>query len=196
MSEKAKTEHLGTNLDQIPFEGLEAVGKIFAEGAIKYGRDNWKKGTGDKEYQLERLNHAIRHLMLYANDDRSEAHLAKVAWFCLTQIWHEAQQTKPTPEIKWEVTTAYMDSKKDPEMGLIDNANDIRILIPNLSSDDICGLMEEGVCKYKKDKNIIYLQNKDGDIIRAYATVYTKAPITRPAQAEPIAPVSRPAETE
>lgn len=110
-TEKAKTEHLGTNLDQIPFEGLEAVGKIFAEGAIKYGRDNWKKGVGDKEYQLERLNHAIRHLMLYANGDRSEAHLAKVAWFCLTQLYHE---TQPTPEIKWEVTGDYIESMRAP----------------------------------------------------------------------------------
>jgi hypothetical protein len=85
---ESKTEQLGLALDQIPFEGLEEIGKIFVEGSIKYGRDNWKSNP-TKEYQVERLNHAIRHLMLWANGDRSESHLAKVAWFCITQIWIE-----------------------------------------------------------------------------------------------------------
>lgn len=82
----AATEQLGLCLDQIPYLGLEAVSRVFAEGQKKYGRDNWKKGVNDPFYQTERLNHAIRHLMLWANGDRSEEHLAKVAWFCLTQI--------------------------------------------------------------------------------------------------------------
>lgn len=94
---KAETEQLGTALNQIPYEGLEAVGRIFSEGAKKYSRDNWKKGVGDKGYQEERCSHAIRHLMLWANGDRSENHLAKVAWFCLTQIWTQTQE-KPNDE--------------------------------------------------------------------------------------------------
>ncbi len=94
MQGKAMSEQLGTRLNQIPFEGLEAVGQIFAEGEAKYGRDNWKRGVGDKVYQEERCSHAIRHLMLWANGDRSEAHLAKVAWFCLTQIWTESKEKK------------------------------------------------------------------------------------------------------
>lgn len=84
--QKAKTENLGLRLIDIPYAGLKAVGKIFAEGAAKYGVDNWKKGANDPAWIEESTNHAIRHLMLWANGDRSEAHLAKVAWFCLTAI--------------------------------------------------------------------------------------------------------------
>lgn len=85
---KAKTEVLGTAIRQIPVASLQAIGSIFEEGAAKYGRNNWLKGAGDREYQEERLEHAITHLMLYANGDRSENHLAKVAWFCVTQLEH------------------------------------------------------------------------------------------------------------
>lgn len=83
---KAKTEQLSPGIEQIPLSSLEALGLIFKEGEIKYGRDNWKNGVDDEQYQTERLRHAIRHLMLYANGDRSENHLAKVMWFCCTQI--------------------------------------------------------------------------------------------------------------
>lgn len=90
-NDKAKSEKLAPGVEQVPFEGIEAIGEIFSEGAIKYGVDNWKKGVGDPEYQTERCRHAIRHLMLWANGDRSEQHLAKVAWFCVTQIWTDKQ---------------------------------------------------------------------------------------------------------
>jgi hypothetical protein len=88
---KAKTETLSPGIEQIPFEALEACGEIFKEGEVKYGKDNWKKGVGDPFYQTERCRHAIRHLYKWANGDRSEPHLAKVMWFCVTQIWTEKQ---------------------------------------------------------------------------------------------------------
>lgn len=82
----ANTEEIGSCVEQIPFEGLEAVGRIFAEGMKKYGKDNWKNDPS-ADYRIERCRHAIRHLMLFANGDRGEEHLAKVAWFCLTEIY-------------------------------------------------------------------------------------------------------------
>jgi hypothetical protein len=85
MSLKAKTDKVSTGLALIPFHSLFALGKIFVEG-LRYGKDNWKKGVGDKEYQEERLEHALTHLSLWKEGDRSEAHLAKVAWFCFTQL--------------------------------------------------------------------------------------------------------------
>jgi hypothetical protein len=94
---KAKTEVLGTAIRQIPVASLQAIGSIFEEGAAKYGRNNWLKGVGDREYQEERLEHAIIHLMLYANGDRSENHLAKVAWFCITQLEHTRLEKNENP---------------------------------------------------------------------------------------------------
>lgn len=86
------SETVSPGIDQIPFEGLEAVGEIFKEGEEKYGRDNWKIPDSYGSYDSERLRHALRHLYLYANGDRSEDHLAKVAWFCLTQIYRISKE--------------------------------------------------------------------------------------------------------
>ena len=88
-----KSELLSPGVEQIPFEGLEAIGQIFSEGEKKYGLNNWKMQPDNIEYNRERTRHAIRHLMLWANGDRSEPHLAKVAWFCVTTIWREKNKT-------------------------------------------------------------------------------------------------------
>lgn len=93
MTETPQSEKLAPGVDQIPFEGIEAIGAIFAEGEKKYGINNWKKQPDNDDYNRERTRHAIRHLMLWANGDRSEPHLAKVAWFCVTTIWREKHGT-------------------------------------------------------------------------------------------------------
>jgi hypothetical protein len=85
MTDKAKSDKLGLGLVLIPFYSIYRIGAIFIEG-LRYGRDNWRKGVGDKDYQEERLEHAINHLFLYKEGDTSEDHLAKVAWFCVTQM--------------------------------------------------------------------------------------------------------------
>lgn len=82
---KAKSDKLGTGLTMIPFYSLYRLGSIFIEG-LRYGRDNWKKGVNDKEYQEERLEHAVNHIFKYKEGDRTEDHLAKVCWFCVTQM--------------------------------------------------------------------------------------------------------------
>lgn len=83
--QKAKTDKVGTGLTMIPMYSVMEVGKIFVEG-LRYGKNNWKNGVNDPDYQEERLEHAILHLMKWKEGDRSESHLAKVAWFCLTQL--------------------------------------------------------------------------------------------------------------
>ena len=88
---KPKSEVLAPGVDQIPFEAMERLGAIFAEGEKKYGKDNWKTAPHDKEFNEERTRHAIRHLMLYANGDRNEDHLAKLLWFSATMIWRTSQ---------------------------------------------------------------------------------------------------------
>lgn len=89
----AKSDVVGTGLVLIPWYSILAVGKIFIEG-LRYGRDNWKNGVGDKGYQEERLEHAMLHLLKWKEGDRSEAHLAKVAWFCVTQLELERLEEK------------------------------------------------------------------------------------------------------
>ena len=93
MSQQPSTEIVSPGIDQIPIEGIRAIGRIFAEGEAKYGRDNWKNSPeGADNYERERLRHAIDHLYRWAHGDREEEHLPKVAWFCVTQIWRESQR--------------------------------------------------------------------------------------------------------
>jgi hypothetical protein len=82
---KAKTDKLNTGLVMVPFYSVLRIAAIFVEG-LRYGRDNWKKGVNDKEFQEERLEHALLHLIKYKEGDTTEDHLAKVAWFCVTQM--------------------------------------------------------------------------------------------------------------
>lgn len=49
--------------DLIPTEALARIAARFEYGAIKYGENNWQKGVHDKAYILDRINHAIEHLM-------------------------------------------------------------------------------------------------------------------------------------
>jgi hypothetical protein len=91
---KAASDKVGTGLTMIPFYSILHIGAIFVEG-LRYGRDNWKKGVNDKEYQEERLEHAILHLIKWKEGDRTEDHLAKVAWFCVTQLELERLEQCP-----------------------------------------------------------------------------------------------------
>jgi len=92
--QKAGTDKVGTGLVLIPWYSILELGKIFIEG-LRYGRDNWKKGVNDKEYQEERLEHAMLHLLKWKEGDRSEQHLAKVMWFCATQLELEKMEGVP-----------------------------------------------------------------------------------------------------
>ena len=97
----AKTDKVNTGLTLIPWYSILAIGKIFVEG-LRYGKNNWKNGVGDKDYQEERLEHALTHFALWKEGDRSEAHLAKVAWFCVTQLELErleALQNTSAPDV-------------------------------------------------------------------------------------------------
>lgn len=87
-----KTDKSNTGLVLIPFYSLFRLGAIFIEG-LRYGKDNWKKGVNDKDYQEERLEHALVHFIKWKEGDRSEDHLAKVAWFCFTQMELERLET-------------------------------------------------------------------------------------------------------
>lgn len=50
--------------DLIPLWALERIARRFELGAIKYGEDNWQKGARDRDFIIDRINHAIEHLYL------------------------------------------------------------------------------------------------------------------------------------
>ena len=92
-----KTDIEKFDLTQIPLSSEKRIGAIFREGEIKYDRNNWREGIGNKKYQLERANHALKHLKIHLHllehdeyigelkDGKREDDLAKVGWFVATQ---------------------------------------------------------------------------------------------------------------
>ena len=67
-------EHV--RFDLITPIGLRRLAETCAEGAHKYGDFNWQQGIPASQM----LNHAIRHIYLWLEGDRSEDHLAHSAW--------------------------------------------------------------------------------------------------------------------
>ncbi len=70
------TDHTACDLHLIPPEALRAWGRAFAEGAAKYGVDNYLKGIPTSNL----LNHAIHHLLNAFEGDTSEDHLGHALW--------------------------------------------------------------------------------------------------------------------
>lgn len=97
-----KSESVGTGLNQIPINALRAIGAIFKEGEFKYGKNNWKGGVHNRPYQEDRYEHALNHLFEFKEQfdeadfagsaeliqlqRQMQQNLAKVAWFCVTQL--------------------------------------------------------------------------------------------------------------
>lgn len=67
---------------------LRRLAETYAEGAEKYGADNWKKGIPDSNL----LNHALGHINAYRAGDRSEDHLAHAMWNLATLAHFEEER--------------------------------------------------------------------------------------------------------
>jgi hypothetical protein len=65
---------------------LIALARTYAEGAAKYGDDNYLRGMPVHDL----LNHAIRHIYLHLAGDRTEPHLPHAAWGLMSAIVSDA----------------------------------------------------------------------------------------------------------
>lgn len=95
--------------DLIPVGPLKRLARHYENGAKKYGEHNWEKGQPSSRY----WDSAMRHLVSYMEGDRSEDHLAAVAWNAFGMAWNEENrpdlvdiQTKPVAGIKSSVTSS------------------------------------------------------------------------------------------
>lgn len=71
--------------DLIPPCALRRLAKIYTDGAIRYGVDNWRKGM---DYS-DTINHAVEHLIRYIEGDTTEDHLAKIAWGMFALMYYD-----------------------------------------------------------------------------------------------------------
>lgn len=82
----ARSSEHQPRFDLIPANGLRRLARRFELGAVKHGEDNWRKGLGDRDWLLERINHAHNHLHRLAASikgpifDVTDDDAAAVAW--------------------------------------------------------------------------------------------------------------------
>lgn len=75
--------------DLIPVGPLKRLADLYMRGAIKYDDNNWQKG---QPYSRAYAS-LFRHMIAWREGDRSEDHLAAVAWNAFTIMWYE--ENKP-----------------------------------------------------------------------------------------------------
>lgn len=91
----------GMRFDLIPGDVMAQVARVFAEGAEKYGDNNWRKGRmiGDKDP----INHALKHINLYnagVPDDEDpdgtdrEVHLRNAIVNLMFELHYQLNQDK------------------------------------------------------------------------------------------------------
>jgi hypothetical protein len=93
--------------------GLRRYAEAMAEGSEKYGDFNWEKGMPVHDL----LNHALRHIFLYLEGDRSEDHLGHATWNVMAachsdELWPELNKyhlrregCKPPESVTTEATS-------------------------------------------------------------------------------------------
>lgn len=69
--------------DLIPPYSLRRLARHYENGAIKYGDCNWEKGQPVRSY----IDSMLRHGQDFLEGDRSEDHLAAVAWNAFAAMW-------------------------------------------------------------------------------------------------------------
>lgn len=85
----ARSSEKQPRFDLIPRCALEREAVRMAEGAAAHGENNYRIGLHDSAFFTDRINHAIAHLLKYADGDRSDDHLAAVRANMGMLIWLE-----------------------------------------------------------------------------------------------------------
>lgn len=73
--------------DLIPPAPLRRLARRYAMGCATHGERNWEQGlpTGST------INHLVRHLEAWRDGDRSDDHLAAVAWGAFALMFFEGE---------------------------------------------------------------------------------------------------------
>jgi len=62
--------------DLLPFYAIQRLARVYENGAVKYGDNNWRLGQPCSRY----LDSAIRHLFKAGSGWKDEDHLAQAMW--------------------------------------------------------------------------------------------------------------------
>jgi hypothetical protein len=80
------------NIGKVRFDlidpyGMRRLAAVYHEGATIHGDRNWEAGMPTHDI----MNHMEHHRNLYMQGDRSEDHIAKIAWGCFAIMRMEAK---------------------------------------------------------------------------------------------------------
>lgn len=88
-SEKALPYHA---IDEVL---LRRLALRLQKGIENYGEGNWQKGVNDKEYQKERYNHAMQHMINFNKDGNTkDDNLGAIACWVMFAMWWEENAEK------------------------------------------------------------------------------------------------------
>jgi hypothetical protein len=73
--------------DLIPVSALKRLAGLYARGAEKYGEGNFEKGIPFSRVYAS----MFRHMMQWREGDRTEDHLAAVAWNAFALMFYEEE---------------------------------------------------------------------------------------------------------
>lgn len=96
----ARREHSYPPYMLMHWSAIRRLAEVFAEGAEKYGVDNWKRGG--PSFIADLPSHVIEHLIAYSEGDTTEDHLAHAMWNIMAMMyfqekkWEETQELVPT----------------------------------------------------------------------------------------------------
>lgn len=71
----------------IPHELLTRLALHYTEGAVKYGKGNWKKASSQEEYERFQES-AYRHFIAWQRGDIDEDHAVAIIWNIISYEWH------------------------------------------------------------------------------------------------------------
>ena len=74
--------------DLIYWPFIDELAEVMAEGALSHGDRNWEQGMSQDSV----INHMMNHYRLWREGDRTEPHLAKMAFGLMALHYYEEKQ--------------------------------------------------------------------------------------------------------
>ena len=95
LTEGIKYDEGKLRYDLVPVDVLEALVKIYTDGAVKYEDNNWRKGMRWGKIFAGTMRHLWAFWKGEENDKESGSpHLAHAAWGCLTLLNYTTTQKR------------------------------------------------------------------------------------------------------
>lgn len=113
----------GFEFSLLPPSVLLVLAGVYAEGAAKYGRDNYLKGIPFSNL----FNHGVMHLLKWQMRDTSENHLSHALWnFITLLLFTQSERNDLDDRPDWEVSPEQFEAIAKACQNVLYNAKSAR----------------------------------------------------------------------